>query len=186
MLGLGVPFFLKSCPRAGYSHVLQILQIRAHKPSLCFPQIKMDGETAHLTTACRCVYLYVRMQPSMHVVSMGRGCFYLKRSMTKSVEHGLPPVIFHSGATYVPPTFVITPVPVWKWWGVCVPTAVNLLIPSFLFALMKYQLFINTCLYFMDSTMEFMGGNLYKPVWEIPSWRQILYFFCAQDFMWTN
>lgn len=75
--------------------MLQILQMRAHKPSLCFLQIKLDGETTHLTTACRCVYLYVRLQPSMHVVSVGQGCFYLKRSMTKRVEYGLPPVIFH-------------------------------------------------------------------------------------------
>lgn len=76
--------------------------------------------------------------------------------------------------------FFITSVPEQTQW--CVSTTA-FLIPSCMFVLKKYQLFISTCLYFMDSTMEFMGGELYKPVREIPWWLQILHFFCTQEFV---
>lgn len=67
--------------------------------------VKIGSETMHLMAACRCAYLYVWMQPSMHVDSVGRICLWWIRSATKNVQHGLPPaVMFHTQVTYWPPS----------------------------------------------------------------------------------
>lgn len=146
----------------------------------------MDGEAVHLTTACRCPYLYMRMQPSMHVITAGGGCFYLKKSMTKIVQHGLPPAIFHSRVTYVPPTFVMTPVPVWKCWGVCAPHRcesfnTELLVCTDVVSALYQHVFIfhgqYNGIHGWESIQTCVGNTLMAA-------NPLL--FCSQDFMWTN
>lgn len=172
-------FFQKSrkCPTGWIKrpHVLQILQIWTHKLTFCSPQIRRDerwDKTPHGSVQV-CVFIRLSLMglflvnreawPRMHNM-----CFILK-------SHICPPTHW----------FLSSSLSLCGNVEVCVPTAV-FLIPRCMFALQKYQLFISTCLYFTDSTMEFMGGNLHKSVWETPWWQPILDFFCIQEFMLTN
>lgn len=163
-------------------HVLQILQIWKHKLSLCFSRICQDRQWDSAPHGSMQVCIFIRLNATQHACGLsGKDLFVVNQKRDQECTTR-PPTSCHVSYS----SHILAPIHWFLSSRLSLSPPLSFLIPSCLFALKKYQLFISQCLYFMDSTMECMGGNLYKPVWEIPRWLAKPLLFCTQEFMLTN